>query len=307
MKRIRWISFGICLILTVSFLSWGHAAQRAPVPAEAKWMVHFDMAKFRLSHLHDFLMEESFTRPFRKWNARLEREVNMDVIRDMEAVTLFNTGTDEDSIVACFRGKIDKDFLMGKIKEETDYEEIPFGDFNMIRWDRREYAVFAAEDLVLYSSDRWAIEQALKTMTGGQRELSDSGVPAAVPKEAIAYAYMKSPKKILGLPSKSKFADKIGAVLYHVSEVGDMVHSYLKMETMSKADAESLRDIFKGLIAVARLQAPEDFEEVKFLDRVRMNITGNTLEIEMEAPAGEIFEMLRHRMKLAGLIPAGTF
>ena len=302
MKKISCICLGIVLMLSVS--AWGEPIQKPPVPADAKWIVHFDMEKFRSSHLHDFLMEESFTRPFRKWNARLNKELNMDVIRDMTSISLFNAGVEEDSIVGCFRGKFDRDFIVGKINENSKFEEILSGSHTLLHWDRREYAVFVGKEMILYSNDRWAIENALKTISGGQKNLMDERDRlGSVPEAAVMFAYMKNPTRLLGLPAKSRFLDKIGSVLYHISERGDMVRSYLKMETGSKEDAENIRDIFKGLMAVARMQAPQDFEAVKFIDDVHFKITNNTMEIELEAPAEELFQILRNRMKLAGLIP----
>ena len=51
------------------------------------------------------------------------------------------------------------------------------------------------------------------------------------------------------------------------------------------------------------MQAPQEYEAAKFLDDVRFTITDSTMEIEMEAPAEELFQLLHSRMKLAGLIP----
>jgi hypothetical protein len=306
MKK-NYICLSLALLLAASVFAWGNPAQKPIIPSDAKWMIHFDMAKFRDSSFFDFLMEESFTRPFRKWNARLGKEVNMDVVRDMDSITLFNTDYDEDSLVALFKGRIDRDFLLGKMKEDSDFEETKSGKYTLLHWDRQEYAVFAEKDLIAYSKDRWAIENAMKALAGSKSSSDIKGIAGSLPANVMMFAHIKSPKKILGLPSKAGFADKIGSVLYYVSENGDMVRSYLKIETSSKADAENLRDIFKGLIAVARLQAPKEFEGMEYLDSVQFNIDGSTMEIKIEAPAEELFKMLRTKMKLAGLIPQGAF
>jgi hypothetical protein len=304
MKKTGW--FSLCMVLMLSVFALGNPLQIPPVPADVKWMVHFDMEKFRSSHLHDFLMEESFTRSFRKWNDRLNRELKMDVLRDMASITLYNAGLEEETIIGCFRGKFDKDYILGKIREATDLEEIVSGAHTLLHWDHREYAVFTDRDLVLYSNDRWAIENALKSISGRQENLMEgTDISHSVPKDAVMFAYIENPQMLLGIPAKSRFLDKIVTVLYHVSEQGDMVKSFLRMEAGSKEDAENLRDIFKGLMAVTRMQFSQEYDVMKFMENVRFKITGSTMEIEMEAPADEIFQLLRDKMKLVGLVPGG--
>lgn len=308
MKKAKLLGFVLVFMLSISVFAGGIPTQKSLIPADAEWMVHFDMEKFRSSRLHDFLMEENFTRSFRKWNSRLNKELDMDVIRDMSSLTVFNAGHEERTIVGCFRGRFDKLSLMDKIREKTELDEIKSGAHTLLHWNRREYAVFAEKDLILYSNDRWAIESALKSLPAAGKGISGmSELAKDVPPDTMMFAFMKNPRHLLGIPSRSKFFNKIGAVLYYVSENADTVRSYLRIETQSREDAEDLRDLFKGMMAMVRLQAGEEYEEIKYLEDVKFEITGNKMEIQMSAPADEIFNVLRKRMKLAGLLPYGDY
>lgn len=308
MKKVMVSGLVSVFVLSLSLFAGGIPIQKSLVPADAKWMVHFDMAKFRNSRLHDFLMEENFTRSFRKWNSRLNKELDMDVIRDMSSLTVFNAGHEERTIVGCFRGRFDNLSLLEKIRGRTEVDEIKSGSHTLLHWNRREYAVFAEKDLILYSNDRKAIENALKSLPSKGKDVSFmSEVAKDVPSDAMMFAFMKNPGYLLGIPSKSKFLDKIGTALYYVSENADIVRSSLRVETQSREDAENIQDLIKGMMAMVRLQAGEEYEEIKYLEDVKFEITGNRMEIRMSAPADEIFKILRKRMKLAAFLPAGNY
>jgi hypothetical protein len=75
------------------------------------------------------------------------------------------------------------------------------------------------------------------------------------------------------------------------ARVGRGLSGVLRAETRDEASANGLRDMIRGLLAMATVQAPKGPGSQSFLSSLELGGTGSTVSLSFEAPV-ELLEML---------------
>jgi len=159
----------------------GESLQTKLIPAEAKWLIHIDIAKFSQTELNQ-IIDNNFGREIRK----IEKKADIDFFNDISAVTIIGMNHDNKEPVMAFSGSMDMNHLIGLLEEEEETpEEINYGNFIIYNWDDEGYGVFAQENLLIISENRSGVETVLDTFSGKekdfigtplQRQISDSAL-----------------------------------------------------------------------------------------------------------------------------------
>ena len=123
--------------------------QKSIIPAEASWVIHFDLEKFAATQIGNHLLNEQDALGFGKKNSQFKEKYKIDLLEDIDGITVFGFGKGEKNIVACLQGNLNQDYLLELLGAEESHKEIPHGKYTIHNWDRNEYGVFASENLAL--------------------------------------------------------------------------------------------------------------------------------------------------------------
>ena len=116
----------IVLVLVLLFFAEGLAAplQKSIIPAEAKWVFHFDMQKYTSSRLHTSLKNHEVMVKLREKNDEISKSFDIDLLNDIKSVTVFGLGVEEKDAVICVSGNFTEDQLIDQIKKKETPKEI---------------------------------------------------------------------------------------------------------------------------------------------------------------------------------------
>ncbi len=302
----------ILVVILLTFLLLGEiGASTLPksfIPAEAEWVVHLDMAKFKSSHLGNLLLQEQKGGIKKKAKA-FYKQTSIDLLEDVSGITIYGLGKQKQQTVMCLKGTFDKKYLLGLLEEVDAHREIPHGSHIIHKWNRSEYGLFVGEDLVFLAWNEDAIKTALDTVDGKGGNISTSSLKSyaeEIPGDAFFAALVKDISALAGYSSKAAILKKAGSGLITLTEKDKILNAQIDATAKTPKDAANMEQIIRGLMAMAQMQFEEAYEELSLSESVRVSTNSNRLKIELSHPSEELFEILTGR-KMVSIFSMGDF
>ena len=278
--------------------------QKSIVPAEANWVIHFDLEKFMSTQIGDHLIHQEDALGFGKKNSKFHKKYKINLLEDIDGITVFGLENNEENIVACLQGNFDRNYLLGLLEEEESHKEIPYGRYTIHNWDRDEYGVFAGERLVLMGPSEEAIKLALDVMAGKKANISDSPMNEYL-KELPANAFMAMMAKDISSLARGKskvfIIKKTESAMLSLAEIKDNLNIRLNFTVKTLEDAKNMENVLRGLISLANMQ----LEEIKAGFTVPEDITiatkGKKVYVDMNYPSKALVDIALGKTKFHAL------
>lgn len=293
-KKTVFIALLTGFALLLAFPLWSGTIPASIVPEGARWIAHLDMEKFVATDLFKYLDEDG---RFEFRVRDVERWLKIDIPRDITGVTLFGLGPDEDDAVFALAGKFDKARLMTLLDLDEDHREYAHGAFTIHSMDDDDFGAFVNDNLIVFSSDRGALEKALDAAGGKVKTFASSKLAAAL-KEVPAGAFLSGVVEDLsGLGkeiNQSKLVEKASGLFFMAQEKQSVLHIRVQMEADTPENSKNIADLVQGLIALGRLsEGRGDMARLASLtERIRVKQDGKTVWLELEGPSREIADLL---------------
>lgn len=288
------------VILLAFFLLGELAASTLPItliPADAEWVVHLDMVKFKSSQIGNLLIGEKKAGLKKKAKA-FYKQTSIDLLEDVRSVTIYGLGKKKQQTVMCLKGAFDKEYLLSLLEDAEAHREIPYGTHTIQKWNHNEYGLFVGEDLVFLAWNEDAIKAALDTIDGKIKNISASSLKSyadEIPDNAFFAALVKDISALAGYSSKAVILKKVGSGLFTLTEQNEILDARIDATAETPKDAANMEQIIRGLMAMAQMQFEDAYKELNLAESVRVSTNGNKLKIEISHPSEEIFQIITGR------------
>ncbi len=306
------VIFFVIILLTLFFLCELKATplQKSIIPAETEWLIHFDVEKFISTRIGDQLLNNENILGLRSKNDRFHNKYQIDILNDINGVTIYGFGKDEKNIVTCLRGNFDREYLLGLLAVEESHREIPYGKFTIHRWNYHEFGAFADDHLALLAQDETAIKEALDVIAGKKANITASSLMPylnEIPSNAFFVALAKDISELAGLETKVFVFKKTESAFYTLTEENENIHMKLNITAKTPEDAKNMESVIRGLISLATMQMEEADITVRIpQEEIKIATEGKKVLVEMFYPAKELIEILLGRVKFLPFhMPAG--
>ncbi len=306
------VIFFVIILLALFLLCELKAAplQKSIIPAETDWVLHLDVEKFTSTRLGDQLLNNENILGLRSKNDQFLQRYQIDILNDINGVTIYGFGRDEKKIVTCLRGNFDRDYLLGLLAKEESHKEIPHGKFIIHKWNWHEFGAFADDHLALLAQDETAIKDALDVIAGKKANITASSLMPylnEIPPNAFFAAIAKDISEMAGLETKVMVFKKTESALYTLTEEKENIHMKLDITAKTLEDAKNMESVIRGLISLANMQMEEAYKEIGLsLEKIKISAEGKKVRVETFYPVKDLIEILLGRVKfLLFHIPAG--
>lgn len=306
------VIFFVIILLTFFFLCELKATplQKSIIPADSDWVIHFDVEKFISTRIGDQLLNNENILGLRNKNDLFIEKYQIDILNDINGVTIYGFGKDRRNIVTCLRGNFDRDYLLGLLAVERSHREIPHGKFTIHKWNYHEFGAFADDHLALLAQDETAIKEALDVIAGKKANITASSLMSylnEIPSNAFFAALAKDISELAGLETKVFVLKKTESTLYTLSEEKENIHMILNITAKTLEDAKNMESIIRGLISLATMQMEEADISVRLhQEEIKIATEGKRVRVETFYPVKELVEILLGRVKFFPFhIPAG--
>ena len=309
MKKI--IIFLIALFLILSLFSFAFSApvQKTIIPAEAEWVFHFDLEKFFTTQFFKLFIGQEYDGKTLKKLKVFYSQFKLDVQKDVKSLSVFGSEKDENTAVVCIKGKFDRDHLLGLLKHESSHREIPYDKHTIHKWNHDEFGVFARDDLVLIGKSEMAIKKALDVVTGKRENITSSPMNSyfkEVPSDAFIFSIAGNLSTLmLGLPKPFVLKKTKSAMMTAAEKEGRIVLK-LDFETETVEDADKIKKIIDGLMAMADLYREEKGIDWNFVENLDFRLEGNKVKVEASYPVQDLVDVFFGKKALPFLLACGA-
>jgi hypothetical protein len=278
--------------------------QKSMVPAEATWMVHFDLEKFAATQIGNHLLAEEDALGMGKKNDNFFKKYRINIKQDIASITVFGLGSGEENIVACLQGNFDRDYLLGLLEEEESHKEIPYGRYTIHNWDRNEFGVFAGEHLAVMGPNEEAIKLTLDVIAGKKANISNSPMNdyiQKIPANAFMAALAKDISSLAEKGSKVFIIKKTESAMFSMAEIKDNLNIRLNFAAKTLEDAQNMENVLRGLISLANMQLEEIKTQFKIPEDVVVETKGKNVHVELNYPSKALLDIAMGKTKFSAL------
>jgi hypothetical protein len=296
----------VTIFLTVFFCCELKAIsiQRSIIPANAVWLISFDLKKLSTTQIGEYLINEEGSAALKKKNAQFRKKYQIDLLKDIDDITVFGMGTGEEQVVACLRGNFNQKYLLGLLAEEESHKEIPYGKYTIHNWDEDEFGVFVDEHLVLIGSNQNALKLTLDVISKKKENISSAPLNAhlkEIPSDAFFAAAADNISSLAEKASKVFIIKKTEAVLVTVGEKGQDLDLRLNFSVKTIEDAKNMESVIRGLIALVNMQLEERKTGIEVPEDVNISTEGKEVKIEMNFPIKALLDKISNKIKFSSV------
>jgi hypothetical protein len=264
------------------------------VPAEARWVIHLDIARLAETRVKALLYEDS-ARGIGRSVRMIERVGKIDLLRDLTGVTVIGMGPDDQDTVVAFEGKIDKDHLLTLIELDKSPEKITYGQSTIYDWGSHEYGAFVTDTLTLIGGNIQTIQAVLDAWEGKTKTAVATPLLAKFKSASPAAFMIASMDKVSALTKDeegSTILKKAGAAFLQIEEEKGVVKISLVLDTDSPETASNLAKVVDGLAAMASMRDEPSSPKIDILKDLKIAQEGNVLRATLEMPADRLSERI---------------
>ena len=294
MKKIIILIAVLALVLVFTTNIRAETFQASIVPADAQWVIHLDIAKFKSTLLGDLLLKEKDIAGLLGINREFQKETKINLLKDISGITIYGGGKDESTIVVCLSGKFDRKYLLGLLEDEDSHRTIKHGQYTIHRWDHHDYGAFVGENLVLIGRDRGMMEKALDVISGG-KNISSVSLGAyfkKASKEVFATIAASNVSLLMEGRSKPKFLKNISSGFLTASEENTNFNLQLTVGADSQKDAANLEQVIKGFVALGKMYVEEIGDLSSLLENLTIIVQKDQVQVQLIYPSEELFDIL---------------
>ena len=301
----------IALVLVLIFFAEGLAAplQKSIVPAEAKWVVHLDMQKYSSSRFHAEFFNQEAMKNIQKKTQKMTAMFGIDPFKDIESVTLYGLGVDEEDTVICVSGNFTEDQIITQIKNIDTPKETSYLKYTVYSGGSDEFLTFPKEGLALFGQSEKALKTSLDVITGKIQDISTSPLKSELDKAPSAAFLTAAVENISALTKHKKpvILTKMSGALFTLTEKQEDLVFNLNVTALSPEDAKNMEQIVQGLIAMAEMQKEDIPADVKLPEDFSIQTKGNTVHMGFTYPIDDIIKLIAEKGKFPPFSFKGGF
>jgi len=268
--------------------------QKSIIPAEADWVIHFDLEKFAATQIGEYLLNEEGTAKLRKKSNQFEKRYKIDILEDIDGITVFGFGKTEKKTVVCLKGNFDRDYLLGLLAVEESHREIPYEKYTIHNWNSHEYGVFADEHLACLGPNEEVIKLTLDVIAGKKANIASSPMNSyisEIPSHAFFAAMAKDISALAEEASKVFIIKKTESALFTLAEEKENINILLNFSVKTLEDAKNMESVVRGLISLANMQLGESHKEIRIPEDVKIETKGQKVLIEINYPTKSLLDL----------------
>lgn len=307
------VIFLVVILLTLIFLCELRAStlQKSIIPEEADWVIHFDVEKFLSTPFGDQLLNTENILGLDKKNTQFKGKYQIDILKDINGVTVYGFGKDEENTVVCLKGTFDQAYLLGLLAEEDSHKEIQHNNFIIHAWDSHEFGAFVDDNLALLAQNETAIKTALDVIAGKKANVTASSLMSyinKIPSNVFFAAIAKDISEMAERETDVFIFKKTESALFTLTDEKDNINLRLNFTVKTLEDAKNMESVIRGLVSLASMQVEESQRDILLpLEKIIISTEGKNIRVELSYPSQDLIDIVLGKKhffpfnKLAGL------
>lgn len=296
----------LCVAPIAAPLSAGEL-HREQVPADARWVGHFDLQAFQKTGLWREIVKRSGPDgdvgiSFDELE-EVRTELGIDPLKDLRSVTIYGRSDDDDDVVVLLETTAAIDNALTRFSQEKDYRLTEHAGLQIHTWDDDGFVnVMPGPDggrLVTIAPRLENVVEAVRVIHSQSPSLAAETSPrlSAMPL-AGSFLYFASIDGIPGIheiDASSQVAALATGLVFDMGESGTELYLRANVQTSDVESALNLGDVVDGLLALGKLAlSSQDVpQEVGGLLRaLQVETRGSAVWIEFRYDVARLFQLV---------------
>jgi hypothetical protein len=291
------IKAAVVAMIVLPTRAFGSPFDAARIPAEADGVGHVDMDALRKTVVHRMILP------------RIQKQADWDDV-DAKVRPLLRNLLDTATGVSFWLTSRDTGAVLIQVpdgrKVQALLDRVPHrGQFQVAGHTARKYTfssdrspdddpslVAMVGNTLVMTDDRPSLARAIEAASGRGRTLAQRGVPEGARERGVFFFAALNDKLLDDVKNAAESVTlrlKMTSLTIHVAEVSSEVRIRAKLALGSAEEAQKLKSMAEGIIALTSLSDDEDVAQVrKFTKGLRVVANGKALEVSLAIPAAEL-------------------
>ena len=277
---------------------------KANVDADANWVVHADVEKFKETKIASIIDNELKAAGVYEQLDFFKSVFSFNPVEDIKSITIYGKGQDEANAVVIIKGNFDMDVLENLIRQNPYYEEKKHGKYVLHSWidekkvdqgAKRQFGTFHNKDILL-GAGADSIGKALDVLDGKARNARQKGLFKALKKSdknAFIVAAASGVGKITEQWEQAMMLKHTKESSLKVGESEGNVYIDLSLQTSSSQTAEELTQLIQGIIAFLNLAGQEQPQIAQLASSIKVTTRKNTVRVHFEHDIDKIYKFVK--------------
>lgn len=265
---------------------------RTRVDANAKWIAHIDVEALRRTQLFQEIRAADTEGRLEKGLAELAQTEGIRLFEDLLSVTAWGTSRDGDGAVVVLQTSANVEPALVRWQEKAGAKKVTIGERDCVEWGEGHEAGFSwtsasadgARRQIVLSKSAAGLQQAMELLDGKRPSLAQTTGSELYPAPTTGtFAYVVASGILDGLDTIGGDAAQVSvaarltkAVRLELGESAGSLFLDLRLRTEKAQDAQKVKRIFDGLLALVGMFAGEP-EVTEIVERVTQAITVEAL------------------------------
>ena len=301
----------LALIILTAALTLGARAEAlrpAVIPADAQWLMHWDVAAFKASEIGKFTLAKM--KPVTPQIDALAQLLKFDFRKDLTAATVYGRlekPGEPERYLLILRGKFDTQILLNLLKLNATFKSETVKQRDILSWTEQKngkaekhFGCFLDANELLISSHRAKLLEALALRTGQGKpmpaaKLQALGIAGNGPKP-----FLVGLAELRGLPVKpeTQFLENIHRLGVTLGQEKDQLTARVRLQAGQAEDARQVQKVIDGLLTLTQLElgqaeAPEAKETLALLKSINVGGEGPQVKLDFVYPMKQFITQLR--------------
>ena len=278
--------------------------QRADLPADPAWMVHFDVDALRPTTIGQYLLTEMDKPKAQAKLAAFQSIFNFDLRTQLHGLTLYSAGAAHEDGVLLVYADFDAGKLVTLAKAANDSQSSTYNQHTIYNWiDEKKKAkngvrprVYAAIQgaRVIFGQREASVAQALDVLDGKAPRLAPESAFSQL-SAAGGTGFIEAAARKLDLrpsdPHNALFRlSKL--VRLRIGQAGEQVTATLSLDASDNEVAKNMAGVGQGLVSLMKLQK-EKPELIKLAEAISLKQDGASVVATAAMPANDVVAMMK--------------
>ena len=235
------------------------------VPADARWVVHFDADAVRQTSLWNLVQSGlvgNLKEELEEGMEEIRSEFGIDPMWDLHSFTVYGLSENEEEAIVMAETTSSVDNALARLRQESSYRSISSGDLIVHSWDDDNetfYAYIHAEGdrrVVLFSNQSDQITDGIRMLHGKGPSLKTASKGITARPRPGSVFFVSASEDVPGMDwarEQSEIASMLGGVTLDVGEQGGRIFAHVSAVTDDIEQATQVRSVAEGLLALATL------------------------------------------------------
>lgn len=301
MKRMAMVS-GLAVAMVAAAAALGAPLNERDVAADARWVVHADLANLKATSLGAHLLQTLQEEPAERKLAAIQAVFRFDPRRDLDAVTMYGQDQNGDDGVALLRGAFDQNHVLTLLRANDNYEAAAHGAHTVHSWvDQkasgavRMYGAFYDARTVVVGRSGAKVAAALDVLDGGAPSLAGSGQVVAGQEPAVNgfFFVVVDLAAMAGARPEAAILKGARAASMEFTETAGQVLASLTVNAQDAQTAAQIQSAAQGMLALAALNQEQNPALAQLAQSIGVVLQDTAVVATLRQPAAQVVEWLK--------------